>query len=210
MLAVPASLVDVNVGGSAEPWTALGFTVADGRVATRNGAVAFGTPVGFDVGGPDIPADATLDGVPLRHVGTPVGLAPAHRNHSFELDHVVIVTPRLEATSKHVEAVLGMRRLRRRETSKVTQAFHRFADPDRADGGVRGCILELVENTDVAAPALWGVVFTTSDLDAMHADYPDLVGEPRVAVQDGRRIATIGKAAGLPTAVAMMSPHPVS
>ena len=55
-------------------------------------------------------------------------------------------------------------------------AFFRFGE----------CILELVER-GTAAVSLWGVVFVVDDLDGLGP----LVGEPRDAVQPGRRIATV-------------------
>ena len=51
----------------------------------------------------------------------------------------------------------------------------------------------------------WGVTVTVADLDVAAA----IVGaEPRDAVQPGRRILTVPDAAGLSTAVALMSPRP--
>jgi hypothetical protein len=49
----------------------------------------------------------------------------------------------------------------------------------------------------------WGLTVTVADIDAAAA----IVGvEPRPAVQPGRRILTIPRAAGLSTALALMSP----
>jgi hypothetical protein len=65
------------------------------------------------------------------------------------------------------------------------------------------CILEVFEGTGAAA-GLWGVVVVVPDLDALGP----LVGEPRDAVQPGRRIATVRREAGLQTALAFMTPRP--
>ena len=88
-----------------------------------------------------------------------------------------------------------------RETPTVRQAFHRFP----SQGGVRGCIIEVVENAQVERPELWGLVVNVFDLDAFVATAGDLVGTPNAAVQPGRRIVTVRRSAGLGTAVAVMS-----
>jgi hypothetical protein len=72
-------------------------------------------------------------------------------------------------------------------------------------------ILELVEVRDAPpGPArFWGLVAIVGDLDALCAQLgPELVSAPRAAVQPGRRIATLRRAAGLAEALAFMSPEP--
>jgi hypothetical protein len=62
---------------------------------------------------------------------------------------------------------------------------------------------------DPEGPArLWGISFLVDDLDATVARLGDLVGEPRDAVQPGRRIATLRREASLGVAVAFMTPGP--
>jgi hypothetical protein len=46
-----------------------------------------------------------------------------------------------------------------------------------------------------------------ADLEHTASTLADLLGEPRAAVQPGRRIATLRKEAGLGPAVAFMSPR---
>lgn len=202
---VPARLVSVIVGGKPTAWAELGFAVdAEGWIPFANGALEFSGEGrglrGLRVDGiSDLPD--TLEGIPLASgaAANPID----HPNGCFELDHVVIVTPTLERTSDAVAAALGMERRRMRQTTTVRQAFHRF---DR-----RGCILELVESGRVAEPELFGVVVNTYDLDAVVGRLgPDLIGAPKPAVQPGRRIATVRSAAGLGTAVALMSPEVAS
>ena len=55
---------------------------------------------------------------------------------------------------------------------------------------------------------LWGISFLVEDLDATAAFLGDRVGEPRDAVQPGRRIATLRREAGLGPAIAFMTPGP--
>lgn len=196
-------LASVVVGGVAESWEALGFTVEAGAVAFANGAVEL-DPHTTDPGTavPALRVDGVV-GLPAQVDGVPVlaGAARAgsvHPNGCTELDHVVIMTPSLERTSAALEEVLGLPLRRIRETESVRQAFHRFPD--------RGCIVELVESARVDRAALWGLVVIADDLDAFAAAAgADLVGAPRPAVQPGRRIATVRSAAGLACPVAVMT-----
>lgn len=196
-----ARLVSIVVGGSVEPWTALGFTARGITIPFSNGAVecaGLGEGSGvlaLRVAGVD--QEVSLDGVQVLHGHAPLP-AVEHVNGGHELDHVVIMTPSLEATSAAVEELLGLPLRRVRETESVRQAFHRFPD--------RGCIIEIVESDRVERAALWGVVVTADDLDAFVARAgPERVGDARPAVQPGRRIATVRTAAGLPCPVAVMS-----
>ena len=86
------------------------------------------------------------------------------------------------------------------------QAFFRVGEPVlevvQAPPGTR-----IAEDRDGPA-RLWGISFAVADLDATVASLGDLAGEPRDAVQPGRRIATLRREAGIGTAVAFMSPGP--
>jgi hypothetical protein len=200
-------LASVVVGGAAEPWVALGFTVTDGGlIAFGNGAIELdgggSGAIALRVDGVVVTADHAIDhatdvdGVPLL-AGSAVP-ATDHANGCFELDHVVIMTPSIERTSAAIAAVLGLPQRRVRETETVRQAFHRFDE--------RGCIVELVETSRAQHPALWGLVVNTTDLDAfVDAVGPDLVSAPKPAVQPTRRIASVRAGAGLPLPVAVMS-----
>lgn len=203
----PVRLTALWVPGDAAPWRALGFTLVGDAIPLANGAIRVGAGgaalavAGPEVGGPE-PVPGTVEGIPIR-IGDPV--APVdHRNGAVELDHVVIMTDSLQRTSESVDASLGLEQRRIRETPTVRQAFHRFADDDR-EPGVRGCIIEVVESPGVAEVSLWGVVVIVDDLEAAVDAAGGLVGAPRDAVQPGRRIATVSRAAGLPLAVALMS-----
>jgi len=204
--AVPdVRLAGVVIGGDAAPWRSIGLsTDPTGRIAFANGALEFAPAsegiVALAIDGlDDLPTD--IEGVPLRQ-GTTVP-AVEHPLGAFEIDHVVVMTDSLERTSQAVTDALGLECRRIRETDTVRQAFHRFAD----QGGVRGCIIEIVENPSVRQPALFGLVLNLSDLDeALAGMGTELVGAPKPAVQPGRRIATVRGGAGLGVAVALMSP----
>lgn len=191
-------LASVVVGGPAQPWEALGFTVVDGIIPFRNGSIEIGDAApapALRVAG--IESDGDLDGVAL--LAGAVATTVDHPNGALELDHVVIRTPSLERTSDAVEQQLGLPLKRIRETGTVRQGFHRFPE--------RGCIVELVETEGADRASLWGLVVIVADIDAFVADAgPGLVGAARPAVQPGRRIATVRREAGLPCPVAVMTP----
>ena len=199
-----ARLASVLVGGSSEPWEALGFRAdPSSRIPFGNGALEF-TGKGSGLlrlavtGVDDLPGD--IEGIEV----TAGRLVPAveHRNGAVELDHVVLMTDSLERTSAAVEATLSLPCKRVRETDTVRQAFHRFDDEPTA----RGCIIEVVENPRLRATGLFGLVVNVVDLDAViERCGSDLIGTPKPAVQPGRRIATVRSGAGLGVPVALMS-----
>ena len=219
------------LSGSPASWEALGFDVhrdsdgvawwhtANGSLRwpnSRSDASAAGTSglewVFHRPPSPDSPPSewTSVDGpaamsvVDIDGIATTVASGSTHVRADGDpfprLDHIVVMTDSLERTSAAVEAVTGHECRRIRETSTVRQGFHRV--------GPGGVIIEIVERADVAAAHLWGFVVTVPDLDAVVAGAGGLIGAPRDAVQPGRRIATVRSAAGLATAVAVMSPDP--
>jgi hypothetical protein len=72
-------------------------------------------------------------------------------------------------------------------------------------------ILELVgaDEPEGDGPSkVWGLALTCSDLDATAATLGDKCGDPKPAVQRGRRIATLRTSAlGISIPIALMSPH---
>jgi hypothetical protein len=121
----------------------------------------------------------------------------------------VAFTPDLDRTTAILRAAgLDLRRVRDEPTpgGAPRQAFFRMGE----------VILEVVqapEGTRIAAdpsgPArLWGISFLVEDLERTASRLGDLLGEPRAAVQPGRRIATLRKGAGLGPAIAFMTPGP--
>ena len=72
-------------------------------------------------------------------------------------------------------------------------------------------VIEVVgppEPTGGGKARFFGLAFTVADLDATAALLGDLLGAPKVAVQPGRRIATVRADAGLGVPVAFMSGEP--
>jgi len=104
------------------------------------------------------------------------------------------------------EAGLDLRRIREEPTpaGAPRQAFFRLGRE----------ILEVVqipaemlaERGGADGPAqLWGLALLAGDVDAAAVAIPG-AGEPREAVQPGRRIVTLGRGAGLAVPVALISP----
>lgn len=211
-----AALAELHVGDPPDAWGSVGFRLSGesclvGAVAIR--LVGTGEGSGLLRLGLDGFAGGELDGLPAEAVAEPTGTAPAepgqapvHPNGTTALDHVVAFSPDLDRTLAACEAAgLDLRRVREGPTpaGAKRQAFFRLGE----------AILEVVEHPPAAAdsdaPArLWGLAFTVEDLDATAELLRPLVGEPRGAMQPGRRIATLRRTAGLTVPVAFMSPRP--
>ena len=191
------AIEELEIADGAAAWSAAGFDVEDGvcavsRVRLRlTGKGAVRGIVGWTLGN-----------------GEPAAVpAPPHPNGAVALDHVVMLSPRLDRTVAELEQQgFDLRRVREGPTpgGSTRQAFFRAGEP----------ILEVVqapEGTSVARDPegqarLWGLAFIVEDLDESARRLGELLGTPRDAVQPGRRIATVRPAAGLGPAVAFMTP----
>ena len=83
----------------------------------------------------------------------------------------------------------------------MRQGFHRI--------GSGGLIVEIVERPEVTdrLARFWGVVVNVDDLDAACALLgAERIGQPKDAVQPGRRIATVRTGVGLGVPLALMTP----
>jgi hypothetical protein len=150
-----------------------------------------------------------LDGLPTTASEQPPPAGAAHPNGVVSIDHVVVITPDLDRTTAVLRSAgFDLRREREGPTpgGSPRQSFFRMGE----------VILELVAappGTKIAAdprgPArLWGISFLVEELEHTAAALSELLGEPRDAVQPGRRIATLRKEAGLGPAIAFMTPGP--
>ncbi len=120
---------------------------------------------------------------------------------------MVAFSPALDRTVAVLQqAGLDLRRIREEPTpaGAPRQAFFRLGRE----------ILEVVqipeqmlaERGGADGPArLWGLALLADDVDAAAAAIPG-AGEPREAVQPGRRIVTLGRGAGLAVPMALISP----
>lgn len=194
------------VGGPVAPWEALGLVVDGGRVPF------FGTGLEVDrtsepgmrqlvVSGID-PTITQIDGVPIEVREAQSPLFASHPLGASHIDHVVITTDSLARTCGAIADVTESPLKRMREAGEIRQGFHRV-------GGSGGLIVEVVERAGLPADsaALWGFVLVVDDIDASCATLgPDVISEPRAAVQPGRSIATFRSEAGFGIPLALMSP----
>ena len=155
-------------------------------------------------------ASTELDGLPTTlSSSAPPAPAPAHPNGVEAIDHVVAMTPALDRSVRVLgDAGLDLRRIREQPTpaGAPRQAFFRLGAE----------ILELVQEPDEALarrgeaererPArLWGLALRSGDFERSVAAFGEHAGEPRDAVQSGRRIVTVKRSAGLAVPLAVMS-----
>lgn len=202
-------LTSIHLAADPAAWSAAGFavngeavTLGSVRVHLRGAGAGRGL-LGWEFA--QAPA-GPLDGLPEPGLApAPEAGAAAHANGITAIDHVVAFSPDLERTVAVLEAA-GMDLRRRREGptggGSARQAFFRLGE----------VILEVVEHPaqareagDPEAPArLWGLALLTPDIEATAAAAGALMGEPRDAIQPGRRIATFTREAGLGAAVAVI------
>ncbi len=202
---------EITVADDADRWAALGFTVRDRTCDIGSVRVAFASPdagrgiLGWSLRG--LPS-TDLDGLSTRLSTAPErGAAPVHPNGVVSIDHVVAMSPCFTRSVEALErAGLDLRRVRDEPTpaGAPRQAFFRLGAE----------ILELVqEPEEIVARAggfdrparFWGLAFLVEDLERTVDILDEHGGEIRDAVQQGRRIATIRRSAGLAVAVALIS-----
>ncbi len=206
------SIADITIADEPQRWEALGFAVLDG--VCRLGAVNLrfaGEQAGHGIVGwalRDV-RDIELDGLPTTLSAQPVPSTapPEHPNGVVAIDHVVAMSPDFQRSVDALTlAGLDLRRVREEPTpaGAPRQAFFRLGAE----------ILELVQEPDEVVeraggpdrPArFWGLALLVDDLDRTVARFGEHAGEPRAAVQPGRRIATVRRSAGLTVPLALMS-----
>ena len=182
-------------------WEQLGFSVVDGVVAFDGVRCHVGEEGrGITAWGVEGVERATVDGLE-----TWTGYAPGepreavdHPNGVTGVDHVVVVTPDFDRTSRALEAA-GMPLRRVRDAGGFRQGFRRLGP----------AILELVEVPDMrpGGAMFWGLTLIASDLEELAARLGERLGPIKEAVQPGRRIATLDRSAGLSPGVAFMTPE---
>jgi hypothetical protein len=201
-------LIGLVVGDDPAVWAAAGFSVEDdhvdlGGVRIRLAGRDDGTGIrswSFE------PAwTRPIDGLPTIDDPTPGAsrtTPAAHPNGVTALDHVVVATSDVERTT----SALGEAGIEPRRTvvgaRGETDVLYRFFL-------LGTCVLELIGPTDGAAspsdePARFaGLAFTTAIIDELG----ELAGEPRPAIQPGRRIATLRREIGVSVPVAFLTPR---
>jgi hypothetical protein len=130
--------------------------------------------------------------------------APPHPNGVARVDHVVAFSPDLDRTVVALQSAgLDLRRIREEPTpaGAPRQAFFRLGE----------VILEVIQqpdstDPDPAKPArLWGLAFVVDGFESAAEIMGDRLGEPRDAIQEGRRIATLKREAGSRIPIAFMT-----
>lgn len=207
----------LEVADSPQAWRDAGFSVDDdgrcvigtvehrllGADPIRRGIVGWAVTLDAASGAPDERSD--IDGI-ATSVVAPYDPGPPghHRNGVFRIDHLVIRTPDTPRTVAALQRS-GLERRGHRDTNSagdsVDMTFF-WAGP------------VLLELSGPATPdprggpsRLGGLAYATDDLERIVRELGHRVTTPRVAVQPGRRIAALTKAAGCTTPIAFMSPH---
>jgi hypothetical protein len=195
------TIAELVVGDDASSWERLGFAVADGRTTIGTTTIVLdGTGGGLRAWSLRAASTTELDGLETAIAEGEPAAAPEHPNGAIRIDHVVVNTPDLPRTFAALEAAgLDLRRVRE-HSDTVHQGFFRLGE----------VILEVVGPPVPAGaePArFWGLVAVVPDVDALVAGAePGLFGEPRAAVQEGRRIVTVSRGAGLTVPFAFLTP----
>ena len=194
------TIAELIIGDDPAAWERLGFAVDGDR--TTVGATAI---VLDGAGGGlrswtlrDVPS-IELDGLDTATSDAAPPAPREHPNGAVRIDHVVVNTPDLARTfGALAEAELDLRRVRE-HSDTVHQGFFRMGE----------VILEVVGPPEPAGedPArFWGLVAVVPDVDALVAGAePGVFGEPRDAVQQGRRIVTVAREAGLTVPLAFLT-----
>lgn len=208
---VTATLDELTVADEPAAWRACGFEV-DGEECVISGVriALVGRGAGKGLLGWSLrDLDSTeLDGLSTtRSDRPPFASVSSHPNGVSALDHVVAISSDLDRSVAALEAAgLDLRRIREQPTpaGAPRQAFFRLGEPLLE---VVQAPQEAIERTGGDRPAFfWGLAFVAPDIEAAAASLGDRVSEIRDAVQPGRRIATLRRAAGLSLPVALITP----
>jgi len=210
----PASVLDeLQLADDPDRWNALGFDVADG--CCQLGGVCLrllGRGAGRGLLGLSLRGlrSSQLDGLTASpSPAAPRELAPRHRNGVLDIDHVVAMSPVLDRTVQALQAAgLDLRRIREEPTpaGAPRQAFFRLGEAILEVIQMPAAAVERAGGEEVPA-RLWGLALN-ADLDRALAAMAPHIGDARAAVQEGRRIATLRRSAGLAIPVALMSLAP--
>lgn len=181
-------------------WERLGFAAADGCCVVGDVTLTLGAAGARGIAAWELEGECgdDLDGLPTHWCAraAPAGAAPRHPNGVTALDHVVVASPDVERTCAGLERA-GMDVRRRDHAHGRRYAFLRA-------GSV---IVEVVGPLEAGsgAAAFWGLAFVVADLDVLAAGLGARLGDVRDAVQPGRRIATVARAAGSSVRIAFLS-----
>ena len=193
-------IASLLVGDPAGAWKDLGFAVEADRSHVSGIAHLLGGPERgvrrWGLRGLD--GDDGIDGLTGGGPSEEAEPTPGHPNGVVALDHLVVTTPDLGRTIEHLEEA-GIDLRRTRNAGRAHQAFFKLGE----------VVLEVVGPPQPAGdgPARFmGLAWTVADLDQTAAVLGDRLHPAKAAVQPGRRIATLDRAAGSTVPMAFMSP----
>jgi hypothetical protein len=210
---MPSPTIDaIVVADPPDTWEAAGFAV-DPDGTCRIGSVRVEL-VGPDRGKRilgwslrDVPALDDVDGLPASVSDRPPAEPAVHPNGALLIDHVVIMSPDLDRTTKALEAI----GIEQRRTRLVDSAQYGF-EARQVFFKLGEVVLEMIgpDEPNGDGPArFFGLAHTVGDLDAVATLLGPALGNVKDAVQPGRRIATLRhKELGVSVATAFMSPEP--
>ena len=209
---MPSPTIDaIIVADPPDTWEAAGFAVdADGTCRVGDVRIELVGPdkgkriIGWKLR--DVPDVDDVDGLPTSSSDRPPAEPATHPNGAVNIDHVVIMSPDLERTTKALGAVgIEQRRTRHVDSGQygfeARQVFFKLGD----------VVLELIgpDEPNGDGPArFFGLAHTVADIDAASALLGPALPNVKDAVQPGRRIATLRhKELGVSVATAFMSPE---
>jgi hypothetical protein len=213
MAAHPHQLTHLVLGDAPAAWSAAGFAVGDDGRFRLGGTEVLCLDLGDGPAFVGWALDGVLhdlDGLPTSdgHLAAAGDSLPAtHPNGIRAIDHVVVRTGDCDRTIAAFETA-GLEVRGGRSTTSygaaMRQTFFWAGD----------VILELV-GPDEGEPrtdeptSIFGLALVADDLDTTAVALGELLGTPKDAVQEGRRIAGLrGREIGIGLPIAVMSPHP--
>jgi hypothetical protein len=194
------TIAELVVGDDPAAWARLGFAIEDGRTIVGTTTIALdGAGEGLRSWTLRDAATTALDGLATAIAQGAPPPPGEHPNGATRIDHVVVSTPDLPRTFAALqEAGLDLRRVRE-HSETLHQGFFRMGE----------VILEVVgppAATGGEPARFWGLVAVVPDVDALvAAASPGLLGTPKPAVQEGRRIVTVAREAGLSVPLAFIT-----
>ena len=201
------TLAEIHVADDPQLWQELGFRVEGDRCRMRSIDVVLtgeGSRRGIHAWGWRDSDGPAIDGVPAHRVSREVaGDHEPHPNGCVGLFYVVLMGPSWDAAADAL-ATIGL----------DPGDARPMGDPERptlrslaAAGDVHIEVIGPPEPDPSRAWNLWGSIIETTDIDATAAHLGDRLRPVKPAVQRGRRIATLDRAAGSSAAIAFMGPQ---
>jgi hypothetical protein len=202
-----AAVSELILGASASAWQKVGLTVED--QAARVGAVTLrfapherGLARWGLAGLPPASRALTgIDGLPTAAAPAPSGPSPDNEMGATQLELITVATTSLLRTADAIEAVTGEPLMSVRRSGDFSVGFIRLGE----------VLAEIAQSSRASGDhaVFGGFVIVVEQLEQLTARLgPDVISEPRIAVQYGRHIATFRTSAGLGTPVAAMTPPP--